>query len=108
MLQARRPVGWEDFYAFTLEPQHDVDYEVASYYVSTHPDSPFTRTLAAQLATREARYRLRNREFIVESASGIEARTVADTEVPELLTRVFGLALPAEMTLPDRPWRWGA
>ena len=43
MLQARRPGGWEDFYVFTLEPQHDVDYEVASHYVSTHPDSPFTR-----------------------------------------------------------------
>ena len=63
VLQAQRPSGWEDFYAFTLEPQHDVDYEVASYYVSTHPDSPFTRTLAAQRPTPEARYLLRNREL---------------------------------------------
>jgi N-hydroxyarylamine O-acetyltransferase len=108
VLQAAWPSGWQDLYAFTPEPQEHADYEVANYYVSTHPDSPFTRTLAAQLATREARYRLRNREFIVESATGIETRTVADAEVPTLLTRVFGLTLPEEMTLSDRPWVWGS
>src|SRR5262245_22459638 len=49
VLQGGGPDGWLDFYAFTPEPQEVVDYEVANHYVSTHPDSAFTRTLAAQL-----------------------------------------------------------
>src|SRR5262245_22637679 len=30
ILQSRRGEGWHDFYAFTREPQHLVDYEVAN------------------------------------------------------------------------------
>jgi N-hydroxyarylamine O-acetyltransferase len=107
VLQARRPGGWEDFYAFTLEAQHDVDYEVASYYVSTHPDSPFTRTLAAQRPSPEARYLLRNRELTVERETGVESRTIADDELADVLKTHFGLTLPAGADMPDRPWVWG-
>ena len=108
VLQARRPGGWEDFYIFSLEPQHDVDYEVASHYVSTHPDSPFTRSLAAQRATPEARYLLRSRELIIERAGGIESRTVAEGELLGVLDALFGLPLPAGTVIPDQPWVWGS
>jgi N-hydroxyarylamine O-acetyltransferase len=107
VLQGGGPGGWQDFYAFTPEPQELVDYEVASYYVSTHPDSPFTRTLAAQLPTPVARYLLRNRELTVDRGTGSEARTVTDDELPEVLSKMFGLSLPAGVVLPDRPWEWG-
>lgn len=33
--------GWSAMYAFTLEPQHHIDYEVANHFTATHPDSPF-------------------------------------------------------------------
>jgi len=108
VLQGRVPSGWQDFYAFTLEPQELVDYEVANYYVSTHPDSPFTRTLTAQLPAPEARHLLRNRELTVERATGPETRTVADGELPDVLARLFGLTVPPGTTLPDRPWAWGS
>ena len=108
VLQHGRAGGWDDFYAFTLEPHHAVDYEVASYFVSTHPDSPFTRTLAAQLATPEARYLLRNRELTVEGAEGNETRIITDDELPGVLERLFGLAVPPGATFPDRPWVWGS
>jgi N-hydroxyarylamine O-acetyltransferase len=107
VLQGGGPGGWQDFYTFTAEPQEVVDYEVASYYVSTHPDSPFTRTLAAQLPTPEARYLLRNRELIVERGTGAETRVVSDDELPDLLARLFGLTVPPGVTIPDRPWGWG-
>jgi N-hydroxyarylamine O-acetyltransferase len=107
VLQSARPQGWQDLYVFTPEPQEAADYEVANYYVSTHPDSPFTRTLAVQSATPEARHMLRNRELTVERAAGAETRVVAGDELPELLSKVFGLALPPDVTLPDRPWAWG-
>lgn len=106
VLQAQRSEGWEDFYAFTPEPQEVVDYEVANYYVSTHPDSPFTRTLAAQLPTPEARYLLRNRELIVERAAGTETRTISDAELPDVLHRLFGLRIPPGVAIPDCPWGW--
>jgi N-hydroxyarylamine O-acetyltransferase len=107
VLQGGGPSGWQDFYAFTPEPQEVVDYEVASYYVSTHPDSPFTRTLAAQLPTPDARYLLRNRELTVERGTGSETRTVPDEELPDLLARVFGLTVPPGVVFPDHPWAWG-
>jgi N-hydroxyarylamine O-acetyltransferase len=107
VLQALRAGAWQDFYAFTLEPQEDVDYEVANYYVSTHPDSPFTRTLAAQLPTPEARSLLRNRELTIERADGVETRIIAETELPGVLETHFGLVLPAGVALPDLPWMWG-
>jgi N-hydroxyarylamine O-acetyltransferase len=106
VLQSRRPEGWQDLYVFTTEPQEHPDYEVANYYVSTHPDSPFTRALAAQLPTPEARYHLRNRELTVEGPSGTEVRTVTDAELPELLARLFGLTIPPGATIPDCPWVW--
>jgi N-hydroxyarylamine O-acetyltransferase len=108
VLQARRASEWEDFYVFSLEPQHDVDYEVASHYVSTHPDSPFTRSLAAQRATPEARYLLRSRELTIERHDGIETRTVADAELLGVLDALFGLPLPAGTVIPDQPWVWGS
>lgn len=108
VLQAAQPGGWQDFYAFTMEPQEVVDYEVANYYVSTHPDSPFTRTLAAQLPTPEARYLLRNRELTIERPSGSEIRTISDDELPDVLARLFGLIVPPGATFPNRPWVWGS
>jgi N-hydroxyarylamine O-acetyltransferase len=108
VLQARRPGGWEDFYAFTLEPQHDVDYEVASHFVSTHPDSPFTRSLAAQRATPDARYLLRSRELTIERGGEIETRIVAEGELLGVLDALFGLPLPPGTVIPDKPWVWGS
>jgi N-hydroxyarylamine O-acetyltransferase len=108
VLQGKSPAGWQDFYAFTLERQELIDYEVANHYVSTHPDSPFTRALAAQLPTPDTRYMLRNRELTVETAAGSDTRTISDAELPEVLARDFGLTVPPDATFPDRPWVWGA
>jgi N-hydroxyarylamine O-acetyltransferase len=108
VLQAKQPDGWQDFYVFTLEPQEFVDFVVANHYVSTHPDSPFTRTLVAQLPTPEARYLLRNREFTIERGSGSETRIVGEDELPEMLAQRFGLTIPPSTKFPDRPWVWGS
>ncbi|MEV0612300.1 arylamine N-acetyltransferase [Nonomuraea sp. NPDC050404] len=51
--------GETELYAFRPdEPQLPSDFEVANYYVSTHPQSPFTRHLLAQRTTADARVRL--------------------------------------------------
>jgi N-hydroxyarylamine O-acetyltransferase len=85
---------WQDMYAFTLEPQYPIDYEVANYYVSTHPSSIFVQTLTAQRPTPEARYTLRGREFTVARGQSLECRTITDDELLRLLAETFGLEFP--------------
>lgn len=91
---------WDDLYAFTLEPQELVDYELANYFVSTHPDSPFTSVVTAQRATPEARYILRNRVFTTDRGSELASRVLADeAEMLRVLADTFGLHVPAGRAL---------
>ena len=96
VLRSLRDGGWADLYAFTLEPQLPVDFEVANHYVSTHPQSRFVQTLTAQRTGPEERRTLVNRELAIERASGTERRTLADDdELLALLAECFGLRFPA-------------
>lgn len=96
VLQSARNESWNDLYAFSLEPQEDVDFELANYYVSTHPQSQFVRALTVQLPAPERRQILRNRELITETANGFET-TVIDSEqaLLDVLRNNFDLVFPA-------------
>ena len=84
-----------DLYAFTLEPQLPVDFEVANHYVSTYPQSRFVRALTVQRVAPEERYTLVDRELAIERASGTQRRTIAtDDELLALLSDTFGLDFP--------------
>jgi N-hydroxyarylamine O-acetyltransferase len=97
VLRSLRDGAWTDLYAFTLEPQLPVDFEVANHYVSTHPQSRFVQTLTAQRLTPEERRMLVNRELSIERATGTERRTLSgdDAELLALLAEVFDLRFPA-------------
>jgi N-hydroxyarylamine O-acetyltransferase len=94
VLQARRPDGWADLYTFTFEPQHAVDYELANHYTSTHPDSPFTRTLTAQLSARERLLILRGHTLIEETPLGESISEVGEDELLGVLAERFTLVFP--------------
>ncbi len=94
ILQTHRPEGWVDSYAFTLEPQHAVDFEVANHYTSTHPDSRFTRILTAQLSWPERSLALRGRTLVVVTPSGEVATEVADEDLLDVLATRFTLVFP--------------
>jgi N-hydroxyarylamine O-acetyltransferase len=94
VLRARRPTGWTDLYAFTFEPQHAVDYELANHYTSTHPSSPFTRTLTAQLSAPEHSLILRGRKLIEETPVGQSMSEVGEDEVLGVLAERFTLVFP--------------
>src|SRR5262249_3469643 len=95
VLQALGAEEWQDLYAFSLEPQLLVDYEVANYYVSTHPASPFVKTLTVQLPTPEARYVLRGRELTVVRGEMIPRRTLkGDEDLRTALAETFSLEFP--------------
>jgi N-hydroxyarylamine O-acetyltransferase len=102
MLQSLRDGAWLDLYAFTLEPQQLADYEMASYYMSTHPDSRFTQTLTAQLPTPGVRNILRDRELIADRGDLVSTSTIADDDtLLAVLAETFGLSLaPGTRLLP--------
>jgi len=102
LLQSRHGEAWEDLYAFTDEPQHAVDYELANYYTSTHPESRFTQTLTAQRIGLEVRRILRNRDYTEDRGAEVSERTLADDdEVLSVLAARFGLEFP-----PGTRFRW--
>ena len=83
---------WEDLYAFTLEPQFPVDFEVANHYTSTHPESRFRQVLIAQRLTPDVKIRLRDRELTHDTGRNVERRSLADDdEVLRVLDETFGL-----------------
>ena len=94
VLQARRPNGWADLYVFTFEPQHAVDYELANHYTSTHPSSPFTRTLTAQLSAPERSLILRGRKLIEETPVGQSVSEIGEDELLGVLAERFTLVVP--------------
>jgi N-hydroxyarylamine O-acetyltransferase len=92
--------AWMDLYAFTLEPQYEVDVEMSNHFVSTWPESRFVQTLTAQRVSKEARHVLRNRELTIDRGIDIETRHLRSRdEVLQVLDEVFGLPLPADAPL---------
>lgn len=100
VLQMRRGAEWEDQYAFALQPVHPVDFEVANWYTSTYPQSPFVRTLTAQRTTHDVRYILRYPTYIEIRASGIQSRAISRAELMPLLRDVFLIQLPDDTIFP--------
>jgi N-hydroxyarylamine O-acetyltransferase len=87
---------WTDLYAFTLERQHSVDYEMANHFTSTWPQSPFVGNLTAQRSWPERRVILRNRELTVREGRMVATEQVRDpAHLLEVLDQRFGLSFPA-------------
>ena len=110
VLHAQQLGEWISLYAFSLEPQERIDYEVHHYHTSTHPDSLFVKTLTAQLVTPDRRLTLRKGDLAIVTAAGLERRHYGSSaEVVALLRDMFGLDLPPDTHFPealfaDRDW----
>jgi N-hydroxyarylamine O-acetyltransferase len=95
VLQARVAGEWQDLYSFTDEPTHPIDFEVANWFTSTHPDSRFQRNLIVMSITPGARYTLHNRNLSTYRDGGVERRTVDDPdELLAILESLFSLSFP--------------
>jgi N-hydroxyarylamine O-acetyltransferase len=97
VLQSKEQDKWIDLYAFSPDPHPAIDFEVANWYTSTHPESRFVQTLTAQLPTREARYVLRNRIFVIQRGAGAEAihHVENNEQLLQFLHDYFQLDFPA-------------
>jgi N-hydroxyarylamine O-acetyltransferase len=92
-LSAKR---WEKLYSFELTPAVPLDYEVANWYTSTHPDSKFRKNLFICLPQEGRRLTFLNGDFTRRFLDGrVEKQHITtDAELRRLLVDVFGL--PAE------------
>lgn len=93
--------NWKTVYVFALDGQFEADYEVANWFMSTHPDSIFKKTLIIARPTGTGRLSLTNTELTDRKKDGtIHKRTL--TSVTELLTVVkdeFGVELSLDIDL---------
>lgn len=105
VLQSLADAQWMDLYTFTLDRQYRIDYEVANYYVSTHPGSQFTQGLFVQQATPEARYFLHGDTLTIDRGAGNETvQTLTDNDARlAVLAETFDLHFPPGTTFDHRP-----
>ena len=83
-------------YHVELQPQSRVDYEVANWYVSTHPDSRMAKRVSVAQWRQDRRVTLKGRVLTTLHLDGRRERTRLGPahRVREALERVFGIALP--------------
>ena len=102
ILQAQVRDTWKSLYRFDMQQQFQVDYEVSSWYMATHPRSPFVTNLMAARPVPGRRYALFNNQLTVHelpvgNAEGsTEQRTLGSAaEIRAALQTHFGLRVPA-------------
>jgi N-hydroxyarylamine O-acetyltransferase len=100
VMQMRRAGAWIDQYAFLPHAVQPVDFEVANWFTSTYPQSPFVRTLTAQRSTRDVRYILKYPAYTEIRESGTSGRVIARDELMPLLRDVFGIVMPLDTLFP--------
>ncbi|GHA22874.1 N-hydroxyarylamine O-acetyltransferase [Devosia pacifica] len=94
------PEDWRAMYRFTLEELAEEDYQAINTQVSSAPDAPFTRMLAAAIAPKGARHTLADTELSHYTEDGISKETLNSVEaLKTALTDVFGIALPEDEAL---------
>jgi len=97
VLQPFHPEGWLDLYSFTMEEQHQADYEMANYYTSTNPRAAMVNTLLAQRPGIDVRLMLRNRHLIERTPKGGSVTELPDDEaILAVLAERFDLHVPAD------------
>lgn len=95
---------WRVLYAFDLNEWSDADYEASNTFVSTSPESPFTRELRVALAPPGKRLAmLNNRLTIRDGDEPAEQRVLTSVEeMRAALTDLFGINLPPAELLDPR------
>ncbi len=98
VLQARLGDTWDSLYRFGLDPAPPADYEMANWFASTFPGSPFYANLLAARPSPGRRTTLYNRRFTIRERDGGVARRVLSgiDDYREALVEHFSLSLEDE------------
>lgn len=88
---------WLDLYTIVPDPQHASDVEMANYFTSTNPRSPFTGHALVMRKTADVQHRLRDRDLSTIWPDGTSSeRALSDAEITSALREMFGLPLTGE------------
>ncbi|MDN3554885.1 arylamine N-acetyltransferase family protein [Halomonas maura] len=99
LVQSRPDERWWPLYELSTEPQLDADFEPFNWYTSTHPGSPFKRSLMVARTTSEGRFTLLNARLTIRRPDGDVDRRRLDVDGVEA-------ALRETFCLPVQPaWR---
>jgi N-hydroxyarylamine O-acetyltransferase len=103
-LQAEVRGGWRTLYRFDLQQQVLPDYELASWYLSNHPESRFVANLVAARTEPQRRYALLNNELAVHELNReSERRSLTSVaEVRQTLSETFRIDVPESAELDAR------
>jgi len=103
VLQTQLHDTWKSLYRFDLQEQFQVDYEVSSWYLSNHPQSPFVTNLLAARPIPGERYGLFNNQLTVHRLSGNTEhhRLRSADEIRAALQTHFGLQVPVDSGIDD-------
>jgi N-hydroxyarylamine O-acetyltransferase len=87
---------WTPLYRFGLQEQLHIDYEVANWYVSTHPHSRFVTGLMAARPDVDRRYALLNNQLAVHHLNGTIERQIlrGPAELRAVLEGPLRIAVP--------------
>jgi N-hydroxyarylamine O-acetyltransferase len=98
VLQRACSTGWEDLYAVLPDAVHPIDFEVANWFTSTYPRSPFVLSLTAQRVVAGERHVLRNLTYSIARGAEVRTRELTRAELVPLLRSTFGLDVPDDAT----------
>ncbi|QJC80818.1 arylamine N-acetyltransferase family protein [Pseudomonas umsongensis] len=100
-LRAKVANEWRPMYIFDLQRQEDIDYAVGNWYVSTHPESSFTRQLMVARTGEGWRRTLNNGSFAIHrTGQDSERREVTNLqELIGVLEREFEIRVPTHASL---------
>jgi N-hydroxyarylamine O-acetyltransferase len=91
VLQSSHQAGWQDCYAFVPELRYPIDFEMANWWVSTHPGSAFRQRVTVQRTLPGERHVLRQLTYTIQSPRGVDVREIDREDFSRLLRDVFGL-----------------
>ncbi|PBC05406.1 arylamine N-acetyltransferase [Mesorhizobium sp. WSM3860] len=88
--------AWRTLYRFDMQRTYEIDYQVSSHFLSTHPSSHFLSTLVCARALSDRRYALRNNRLSIHHLGGrSEQREIASaTELADVLEGQLGIVIP--------------
>lgn len=95
ILQYLKEDAWQSLYEFDFQPQYQVDFKIANWFTSTHPDSHFRHRLSVAIAGDGFRKNLLNNRLNTLYTSGKTETQIlsSGSEIREILQTTFYLNL---------------
>lgn len=87
---------WKPIYRFDLQQQARADYEITNYYLSSHPDSHFRKTLIAARPFAGGRHALLGNRLTTRTLDGRTGRRIlgSASELRDVLSELFLIEVP--------------